>query len=623
MARYGELPVKFLNVFSEKASSEVAFLADSGQIYAVLKASGRFDSEFYLCRYPDIKAAGVDPLAHYIKNGWREGRNPNLWLDSDFYLRDNPDIAEKIGNPLLHFICTGYKEGRRPNPECEKHGKRLLPAILTNGMSADDATLLARRIVEEDPSAHPVIAITDAGYPDQGIRLPFAVLKHGIQILASDKAMGSLWDIFRQFGDDYIFLVNPLAPLPRNLREILDAAIRKNPAAIQVFQNGFGIFADGELRLSLNRDGASEYFPVPIIGFGTLLPPGFATGLLKREALYRKYAPGFSGIWLAVEAMLAGISMQRLPGRIASANHSLCGEFNSRVFKRQLQVTLTCFRREFDKTFGAAILERLYKKELCEQYRERAGNEIDWAQPAGFSEKLQRLKLLDDLPLKTLLADKYRARSYIRAVAGEQYLTRLLGVWKSAEDIDYSKLPDKFVLKTNHGSNQNIIVPDKAKLDPARPRTWFKRWLNTNFALEGYEINYFDIEPLIICEEYLGHDIPDYKILCFNSKPAYIWVDHDRSVHHTRNFYTADWRKLSISCSDCEAATIPSPKPAKLELMLELAAKLSAPFRHSRIDFFVLPDESLKIGEITFYSWSGYISFQPASFNVELGALII
>lgn len=41
----------------------------------------------------------------------------------------------------------------------------------------------------------------------------------------------------------------------------------------------------------------------------------------------------------------------------------------------------------------------------------------------------------------------------------------LLGVWDKFEEIDFSKLPNKFVLKANHAAGTNIIVPDKSTLN--------------------------------------------------------------------------------------------------------------------------------------------------------------
>ena len=81
-----------------------------------------FDKSWYLKRYKDVAAAGVDPYSHYVKNGRREGRSPNAiaeaakHLDAEWYAAEygiSPDIA----SPLLHFFKYGKSLGRRPSQE--------------------------------------------------------------------------------------------------------------------------------------------------------------------------------------------------------------------------------------------------------------------------------------------------------------------------------------------------------------------------------------------------------------------------------------------------------------------------------------------------------------------------
>jgi GT2 family glycosyltransferase/glycosyltransferase involved in cell wall biosynthesis len=75
-----------------------------------------FDSNWYLARNPDVAAAGVNPLVHYLRNGAAEGRDPNPWFDSDWYLAQNPDVAAAGINPLVHYLHNGVAEGRNPSP---------------------------------------------------------------------------------------------------------------------------------------------------------------------------------------------------------------------------------------------------------------------------------------------------------------------------------------------------------------------------------------------------------------------------------------------------------------------------------------------------------------------------
>ncbi|MFC1456166.1 right-handed parallel beta-helix repeat-containing protein [Microvirga arabica] len=70
------------------------------------------DDQFYLSRYPDVKAAGIDPDDHYAAFGWQEGRNPNAFFNTNAYLSANQDVDAANINPLEHYHQNGWKEGR-------------------------------------------------------------------------------------------------------------------------------------------------------------------------------------------------------------------------------------------------------------------------------------------------------------------------------------------------------------------------------------------------------------------------------------------------------------------------------------------------------------------------------
>jgi len=71
-----------------------------------------FDAGFYLDRNPDVRAAGANPLEHFLQHGWREGRDPSAGFSVVGYLSANPDVAQADANPLLHFLRHGFIEGR-------------------------------------------------------------------------------------------------------------------------------------------------------------------------------------------------------------------------------------------------------------------------------------------------------------------------------------------------------------------------------------------------------------------------------------------------------------------------------------------------------------------------------
>jgi hypothetical protein len=79
----------------------------------LLRRSELFDEDFYRETYPDVTG---DPVAHYLRKGWTEGRDPGPVFSTTGYLRSYPDIRKSGSNPLLHFLKYGEAEGRDPNP---------------------------------------------------------------------------------------------------------------------------------------------------------------------------------------------------------------------------------------------------------------------------------------------------------------------------------------------------------------------------------------------------------------------------------------------------------------------------------------------------------------------------
>lgn len=108
---------KLLGLISHDRFDELA------TIHKVEK-SGLFDKKWYLRTYPDVKAAKVNPVQHYLKYGWREGRNPSSKFDTNAYLAYSPDVESTNMCPLLHYINHGYKEGRIVK---SVSGKNILP----------------------------------------------------------------------------------------------------------------------------------------------------------------------------------------------------------------------------------------------------------------------------------------------------------------------------------------------------------------------------------------------------------------------------------------------------------------------------------------------------------------
>lgn len=76
-----------------------------------------FNESWYLERYGDVKNAVSEGwltsgFEHYQTWGWTEGRTPSAWMDTAAYLLGNPDVAAAQLDPLMHYLNYGYYEGR-------------------------------------------------------------------------------------------------------------------------------------------------------------------------------------------------------------------------------------------------------------------------------------------------------------------------------------------------------------------------------------------------------------------------------------------------------------------------------------------------------------------------------
>jgi len=119
-----------------------------------------------------------------------------------------------------------------------------------------------------------------------------------------------------------------------------------------------------------------------------------------------------------------------------------------------------------------------------------------------------------------------------------------------------------------------------------------------------------------------GAGLKDYKIFCFNGEPKIIQVDLDRFTNHKRNFYSPQWEYQYFSLAYPSSPRISVTRPNHLELMLDLARKLSAGKTYLRVDLYVI-DDKIYFGELTFYPDAGYKKFDPAEWNEIFGNWLI
>ncbi len=251
--------------------------------------------------------------------------------------------------------------------------------------------------------------------------------------------------------------------------------------------------------------------------------------------------------------------------------------------------------------------------------------------PKLFHEKLFYLACHTDTAMWTKLADKYLVRDYISSLCGEQLLTKLYGVWDKAEDIDYSLLPNSFVIKANNGCASVILVRDKSKLDIDQANQNLNYWLKLRFGDISGQTHYSSIQPKIIAEELLVQDgdpnkmLVDYKISCFNGEPKFVSVFSNRTMYtHQVNemLYDMQWNAHPEWYDETnahlrEACSIECP--SCWEEMKRIAKTLSKGFKYCRVDLYVIKGRPI-FGELTFTP--GLNTYYSIDFQQHLGNLI-
>lgn len=270
------------------------------------------------------------------------------------------------------------------------------------------------------------------------------------------------------------------------------------------------------------------------------------------------------------------------------------------------------------KIFSKESLSKFYYKVVMHQ-------KLNLDNPKTFNEKLQWMKLYyyPENQLVIDCSDKYKVREYIAQKGYEELLVPLLSYWESANDIEWDKLPEKFVLKCNHGCAYNILCHDKNTFDTDAAGKQLNKWMKEDFGAFNIETHYSQINPHIItCEEYLGSCITDYKFFCFNGDPKYIYVStdltHDRDA--SIGFFYPDGTKMPLTrddYTDIESIQLPD----FFEEMKNVASELSKDFNFVRVDFF-LANDKYYFAELTFTPGACMMPFNPPEYDLEWGNLV-
>ena len=257
-------------------------------------------------------------------------------------------------------------------------------------------------------------------------------------------------------------------------------------------------------------------------------------------------------------------------------------------------------------------------------YKQKMGQELDLKNPQDFNQKIHYLMIKEIGKKEAKLTDKYLVRDFIKQKGYEDLLPKLYGIYQKAEEIDFEKLPEKFVLKTNHDSGSVFICTDKNSFDFENVKQKLNASLKRNFARKHLEYHYRYIEPRIICEEFIegeaGKVPADYKIYCFDGKPECIVVCVNRQTNLRFDYYDLQWKKLEYLKPEYATNEI-IEKPQNLENMLKIATDLSKGFKHVRVDLYNIHGK-IYFSELTFTPSAGFNKEETKEALQYLGSLI-
>lgn len=264
---------------------------------------------------------------------------------------------------------------------------------------------------------------------------------------------------------------------------------------------------------------------------------------------------------------------------------------------------------------------------LKKKYKIFMGEELNLDNPKLFTEKIQWLKLYNRNPEYTTIVDKHTVKEWVSEKIGSKYIVPEYGVWDRAEDIDYSKLPDEFVLKVTHDSGGFVVCTNKNKIDKKKIESKLNKSLKQNYYYSGREWAYRDVKPRIIAEKYIPSlgkkDSVEYKLTCFDGKVGLITIctgiPHSSFSVRFNDNYDRDFNYLPFYAYYHN--THPIEKPREMDEIIRLSEILSKDIPQVRVDWYV-DNGNIYFGEMTFYTWGGIIKFSPDEWNKKLGDMI-
>ena len=268
--------------------------------------------------------------------------------------------------------------------------------------------------------------------------------------------------------------------------------------------------------------------------------------------------------------------------------------------------------------------------------------------PITFTEKLKYKMVFDRRPVLTKFADKIAVRDVVVDTIGQDFLTVAYSVSSHPSGVPWEKLPREYAIKVNHMSGGVVLVWDGAPADfvlPVDPRRAQRHievrpehadptllclildhWLTIDYSWERgrrhVEWAYQDIPRGVIAEEFLRDESSgrpvDYRLYVMNGKVALVMADTRRQGIDYTDLMTPAWTAIAARRKEIPGSPVPLTRPRNLDVMVSIAEQLGSGIDFVRVDLYDLGDRVV-FGELTNYPTGATMTFEPPSYEVELG----
>jgi len=257
-----------------------------------------------------------------------------------------------------------------------------------------------------------------------------------------------------------------------------------------------------------------------------------------------------------------------------------------------------------------------------------SGKDPDIKSPTTLSEKICHRLVYDRNDLYTMLADKLAVREYVTSRTKRVKTVPLIGVYNKASQIDFTTLPDKFVLKCNHDSGSTIVCKNKAQFNYREACKKLDFALRKNLYYTTREWQYKNITPMILCEPFVDlfdeadrNTTPEMlRIHCFHGIAHYVEADFtDSNGHGFINVYDRQWNLQPFQMEYPNTSVEPG-EPVLFRQALLASQELADGIDYCRVDL-MLKKHEIYFSEITLSPRRGKLTITPREWDARLGKI--